>query len=427
MKNALKTFIVLILSWQVRRLKKRHPFKVVAIAGSVGKTSTKFAIASVLSTKHRVRYQTGNYNDIVTVPLVYFGQELPSLFNPVAWLKVLLNNERQIVGAFPWDVIVLELGTDGPGQISKFGSFVSADVAVVTAIAPEHMEFFGTVDAVASEELSVGLFSNRLLVNADLCDQKYLSSHMKRLAYGARQKADYYLAAVEMDKQGQKFELWRGSDRWIKARHDSISVVQLYSLAAAAAVADILSMETNEITRALQAVSAVPGRLQLLKGINGSKIIDDTYNASPEAAKSALDALYALEAPTKVALLGNMNELGEYSEQAHTEVGEHCDPNKLDVVVTLGVDANNYLAIAAEKKGCRVKRVSSPYEAAKVIKPFLHPGAVLLAKGSQNGVFAEEAVKLLLADPEDAAKLVRQSAAWLSKKDKSFKPVSPQI
>jgi len=120
-------------------------------------------------------------------------------------------------------------------------------------------------------------------------------------------------------------------------------------------------------------------------------------------------------------LLGNMNELGNYSKAAHTEVGEYCDPKQLDLVITLGPDANTYLAPAARARGCKVQTCTTPYEAGEQLQQHIKDGAVVLAKGSQNKVFAEEAVKAILADPADAEHLVRQSPAWLKKKAANFK------
>jgi UDP-N-acetylmuramoyl-tripeptide--D-alanyl-D-alanine ligase len=135
---------------------------------------------------------------------------------------------------------------------------------------------------------------------------------------------------------------------------------------------------------------------------------------------AALDVMYAAKATRRIALLGSMNEMGEYSEQAHREVGEYCDPSKLDLIVTLGKDANQYLADAARAKGCEVKTAATPYEAGELIRNQLKDGALILLKGSQNGVFAEEAVKLLLQDKDDAAKLVRQSPYWMKIKQRQF-------
>src|SRR5690606_8645396 len=135
MKKFLKSLVVSVLAWQVNRLRRKNQFKIVGVVGSVGKTSTKLAIAQTLSKSMRVRYQEGNYNDIVTVPLIYFGQVEPSLFNPIAWIKVFINNQKQIKN-FPYDVVVIELGTDYPGQITAFAKYVNLNLAVVTGIAP---------------------------------------------------------------------------------------------------------------------------------------------------------------------------------------------------------------------------------------------------------------------------------------------------
>jgi len=179
-------------------------------------------------------------------------------------------------------------------------------------------------------------------------------------------------------------------------------------------------MEDSEIQAGLNDITPAPGRLQVLNGVNDSTIIDDTYNASPEAMKAALKTLYRLNAPQKIAILGSMSELGKYSEAAHKEIGELCDPAQLDLVVTIGPDANKFLAPAASAKGCTVKTFDSPYDAGEYVRTMLKPSALILAKGSQNGVFAEEAIKQLLANALDGSRLVRQSRQWLKVKHRAF-------
>jgi UDP-N-acetylmuramoyl-tripeptide--D-alanyl-D-alanine ligase len=116
-----------------------------------------------------------------------------------------------------------------------------------------------------------------------------------------------------------------------------------------------------------------------------------------------------------------MNELGGYSQREHKMIGEHCDPRELSLVVTIGPDANKFLAPAAAGNGCEVKTFNNPYDAGEYVKPIVEPGAVILVKGSQNKVFAEEAAKILLADPKDSSKLVRQTPYWMKMKKASFK------
>jgi UDP-N-acetylmuramoyl-tripeptide--D-alanyl-D-alanine ligase len=161
--------------------------------------------------------------------------------------------------------------------------------------------------------------------------------------------------------------------------------------------------------------------MTILKGIKSSSIIDDTYNASPASVTAALDVLYNTESDQRIAILGSMNELGDYSPEAHRLVAEHCDPKKLDFVVTIGSDAREYTAPLVKKAGLSVTSFSNPKKAGEfVASKITGKTSVILAKGSQNGVFAEEALKPLLADPKDEQKLVRQSAYWMARKQPSL-------
>jgi UDP-N-acetylmuramoyl-tripeptide--D-alanyl-D-alanine ligase len=419
-KRFARSIVVSVLGWQVRRLRKKHDFKVVAVAGSIGKTSTKFAIAQVLDERFRVRFQEGNYNDLVSVPLVFFGQAMPSLLNPLAWLGVFVRNEMQIHRNFPYEVVVVEVGTDGPGQIAAFEQYLHADIAVLTSIAPEHMEFFVDLDAVALEELEIQEYSDVVLVNADLTDTRYIEQIERVETYALHNSATYKVSSFAFQPDGVKFDVQKQGKKFISTSHTGISEPHLYSLTAAISVADRLGMTAGEIIAGLEQVKPVSGRMQRLNGINNSTIIDDSYNASPEAVKAALETLYRVDAPQKIALLGNMNELGDYSKQAHIDVGSFCDPKQLDEVLTLGPDANKYLAISAANAGCKVTKFENPYDAGKHLAESITAGAVVLVKGSQNNVYAEEAIKEILADPSDANKLVRQSPDWLKEKTKNF-------
>ena len=401
MKKLAKMIVAAILGYQVRQLAKRNDFKVVGVVGSIGKTSTKLAIAQTLEAGFKVCYQDGNYNDLVSVPLVFFGESMPNLMNPLSWLSIFLRNQTKLK-SYPYDVVVLELGSDSPGQIAKFQKYLKLEIGVVTAITPEHMAFFGTLDDVAKEELAITGFSSQILANADLCPKQYLVGKQDLLTYAIKEKADYGPAQIGSFAKNK-------------------SGAETYSLLAAAAAALKLGLTHDQTAAGLAKVKAVPGRLQTLHGINGSLIIDDTYNSSPAAVKLALDYLYGFEASRKIAVLGSMNELGHMTEQAHQDIGWYCDPKKLDFVLTIGADANKYLATVAEANGCKVQTFDSPYAAGEYLKSMLQKGDVVLVKGSQNGVFAEETVKLILADPKDSDRLVRQSANWLKTKRKAFK------
>lgn len=420
MKRLMKQLVVAVLGWQVRRLQRKDgDFQTIGVVGSYGKTSSKMAIAELLETELHVRYQKGNYNDTSTVPLVFFGQTLPSLFNPLAWLIIFIKNEmvlRQEV--FPFDVVIVELGIDGPGQMEEFGKFLRLDWVLVAALGPEHMEQFDDLAQVAEEELKVQDFADRIVVNKDLCDKELLGS----LSKPYEEYSLEYARTLPLNS-------WRirvGDEDPIRLEQAVLSKARLYSLSNAVVMGLKMGMSEQKIKQNLGKIKAVPGRMNTLDGKKGSVIIDDTYNASPEATILALETLYSYPAKQRIALLGNMNELGKFSEELHRQIGHACEPGKLDLVVTLGEDANKYLADQAEKAGCKVERAETPYQAAAIIEKILKPDAVVLAKGSQNGVFAEEAVKLLLAEPNDDRYLVRQSPSWLAKKERAF-GVAPHL
>ncbi len=420
MKKFAKKIVVSVLGWQVRRLGRKNHFKIVGVAGSIGKTSTKFAIARVLSTGKKVRFQEGNYNDLVSVPLIFFGHGLPGLLNVASWLKIFINNEKQLRRPYPFDVVVVEVGTDGPGQISEFGRYLKLDYAVVTAVTPEHMEFFADLDAVAQEELAVAAYADKLIANADLCDLKYLKS-LPVITYGTAEASDYRLVDVAFKNSEGAFTLKNQQSQFeLDAKMQAVSLAEIYSAASAAVIGEQLGLTQEQIKEGIKSLQPVAGRMQRLKGLKDSLIIDETYNASPVAVKAALDSLYAMSAPQKIAILGNMNELGGLSEEAHREIGNYCEPKQLDLVVTIGPDANMFTAKEAKTKGCTVATFDSPYAAGEFVKNRLKKGAVVLAKGSQNGVFAEEAVKVLLQNREDEKLLVRQTPEWMKQKAKNL-------
>jgi UDP-N-acetylmuramoyl-tripeptide--D-alanyl-D-alanine ligase len=416
-----KAILTALLSAQVVRLRKRRRFKVVAVAGSVGKTSTKIAIARMLGATRQVQWQEGNYNDPVTVPLIFFGHNEPAIFNVFAWARILLANERMIARPYPYQFVVAELGTDTPGTIEQF-AYLRPDLVVVTAVTAEHMEYFGDLDGVAREELAVFAYGKRVLVNMDDTPAQYLEGK-HYTTYGLSPKATYYAGGRKhTGLSGQKLTFYLGKTFSVATQIKLLGDQGAKVAVAAVAAADLLGFSKPDIEAGIGTLAAFAGRMQVLPGIKNSTLIDDTYNASPVAAKAALDVLYAGKAPQRIAILGSMNELGDYSPEAHTEVGTYCNPAKLDLVVTIGPDARQYLAPAAVAQGCTVKTFLSPHEAGRFVRGKLAEGAVVLAKGSQNRVFAEEALKELLADPADARQLVRQSKYWRAVKAKQFKP-----
>jgi UDP-N-acetylmuramoyl-tripeptide--D-alanyl-D-alanine ligase len=168
-----KKFVLRRLQKYVQKYFQKHPeVKLVVVTGSVGKTSTKRAIATIASQKLRVRMEAGNYNTEYSAPLGILGIEYPGRIKSVlAWLSVFRAARRRIRQVTDVDVIVQELGADHPGDIKAFGEYLRPDIVVVTGVTPEHMEYFGNLDKVAEEELAAANFSALALINRDEIDE----------------------------------------------------------------------------------------------------------------------------------------------------------------------------------------------------------------------------------------------------------------
>lgn len=422
MKSHFRTLIARVLEWQVRRLIRNHRLKVVAVTGSVGKTTTKLAIASVLHQRYKVLAHPGNYNSEIGLPLSIFELEVPdTLTNPLSWLAILYRIDSQIMPKYPYDALVLEMGADQPGDIRKFMRYITPDIGVVTAIAPAHVEQFGSIDAIADEKMSLAVGSHSVLLNAE--DDRVMEEASKLgvpiQTYGVEKGGVHF----ENIKRGENLtfnaDLHLNNDV-VKIKTNFIGRHSLSALAAAGAVGEELGASPSMIQDGLESLHPSAGRMQVLEGANGSTVIDDTYNSSPRSTVAALEALMELPG-RRIAIMGSMNELGAQAEDGHREVGRVA--SKVDLLLTIGDQANRYLVAGAAEAGLATKLIhqfSSPYDAGGWLKEQLKKGDVVLAKGSQNGVFAEEAVAEILAREEDRDKLVRQSDKWKRKKHEQF-------
>lgn len=421
----MKEYIQKKLENYVKKYFLNHPeIKLVVVAGSVGKTSTKVAIATVLSEKFRVRVHEGNHNTNLSAPLAILGIEYPEDIRSIKhWHQVFAKARLRIKSPSDVDVIVQEIGTDRIGQIPQFGTYLSPDIAVVTAVSPEHMEYFGNMENVAQEELSVTNFSKLTIINRDDVSgeySKYLTNSMIS-TYGTSASAEYHYISNKYSFQiGHEGVFVAPEWEQFPANIHVLGEYTMRPAIAAGAVAIKLGMGPQDIARGMEKVHSLPGRMSVLRGIDKSVIIDDTYNSSPLAVESALLTLYQLSVPQRIAVLGSMNELGGSSPAAHQMIGEMCDPNQLAWVVTVGDEANKYLAPAAKARGCQVKCFNSAIEAGGFVRGVVEEGAVMLFKGSEGGIFLEEAVKIVLHSTVEESVLVRQSPEWIERKDKFF-------
>jgi UDP-N-acetylmuramoyl-tripeptide--D-alanyl-D-alanine ligase len=421
-----KSFIQKRLENYVSQYFKKHPeVKLVAVAGSVGKTSTKTAIATVLSKKFRVRMENNNHNTHMSAPLGILGIEYPeNIHSVMAWLRVFRQASKRVNQPADVDVIVQELGSDRIGEIAHFGTYLRPTIGVVTAVTPEHMEFFSTIENVAKEELALANFSELAIINRDDIEGRFADflTNQNIDTYGTTAAAEYRIEVKDFDP-AHGYQAWLVLSGFAETYSADIRVIGEHSLrpiSGAAAVAAKLGMGPHEIVEGVEDIMPVPGRMNLLRGTKNSMLIDDTYNSSPAPAAAALQTLYSIQAPQRIAILGSMNELGETSAKEHETLGNLCDPTLLAWVVTIGDEAENYLAPAAKGRGCQVKTFKTAIDAGAFVHSILEEGAVVLAKGSEGKIYAEEAVKLLLHSTHDDHQLVRQSPNWMARKNEFF-------
>jgi UDP-N-acetylmuramoyl-tripeptide--D-alanyl-D-alanine ligase len=423
--SMLKKYIQKKLEKYVVKYFKAHPeVKLIVVAGSVGKTSTKRAIATLLSQRFRVALHEGNHNTHLSAPLAILGIEYPGNVKSIgSWLSVFRAAKQRIKEPTGVDVIIQEIGADRPGDIAHFGAYLRPYMAVITGVTPEHMEFFQTMEAVAREELAAADFSELAVINRDDIDGSYaaLMTNANLTTYGTTGAAEYRFEQQDFTIENGYTGMVIGPE-FSEPLPVSVKLVGEHSLRpamGAVAVAVKLGLSPAEISQGLSQLRAVPGRMNVLRGIDETIIIDDSYNSSPLAASSALQALYGLQVPQRIAILGSMNELGTSSQQEHEKLGALCDPTLLAWVITIGDDAEKYLAPAARARGCQTKSFKSAIDAGAFARSVVGAGAAVLVKGSQGNVYAEEAVKILCVSSEDH-ELVRQSAEWMKTKDKFF-------
>ncbi len=415
------------LEQYVKQYTAKHPqVKLVVVSGSVGKTSTKRALGTILSQRFRVRMDDNNHNTEMSAPLGILGVGYPAKVHSLfAWLAVFKAAKNRINSQDDVDIIVQELGTDHIGDIASFGRYLKPDYAMVTAVTPEHMEFFETLDNVAKEELGVSDYSNYTFINSDDVSSAYadFATNPNFTTYGVSEMAEYRLE-IEDFNANDGYSCTVYAPVFPQPFSVSVKLLGEHSLrpvAGAIGIAGALGMTPDEIAKGVAAIRAVPGRMNMLAGLDNTVVIDDSYNSSPAAAVAALRTLYTAfaGAPQRIALLGDMRELGKSSQAEHEALAMACDPSLLAWVVTVGPETEKYLAPVAKQRGCQVKSFRNAIKAAEFVRSVTEPGAAILVKGSQNTIYLEEAVKNLCLMSE-GVNLVRQSPEWMAKKQAFF-------
>jgi len=336
--------------------------KVIAITGSNGKTSTKDFAASVLARRFRVTKTEGNFNNHVGLP-------------------------RTILEATSKDEIaVWEIGMNHPGEIAALSKIAMPDAAIITNIGVAHIEFMGSREAIATEKGALAQAiepHGTVILNADDSFSEGIAARTRaKVVFAGTTGGTVRAIEIRQSAEGSEFTIVEGAHRCraqlpVAGSH----MVQNALLAVAAGRAFGLSIE--ECAAGLASAPLTKARLQI-KEIGGVQFLDDSYNANPDSMKAALRTLVELDAEGKrIAVLGEMRELGAESERGHREVGETAATLGVDHLITIG-DAAKLIAEGARTAGLdKVSSARSTDEAAKLLGEIAEPGDLVLIKGSR--------------------------------------------
>ena len=415
-RQKIRKLFHLLLKITASRVIKRYRPVVVGVTGSVGKTTAKEAIFSVLSRKFWVRKNEENYNNEVGVPLAVLGVKPISPQNKKGdFLLSLLKSAWLAYGwpeqAYP-RLLILELAADRPGDIEYLSKIINPKIGVVTAVGdvPVHVEFYASPEAVAKEKskLVAALPPDGLAVlNYDdqaVLDMKEKTS-AKKITFGFSNSADLwasdtsYFAAEEslsdgvanQNIGGLSFKINSGSTFVPMRANNLVAIHQIYGILAAAAVGLHFGMNLVDISGAIENIDLPHRRMNLLRGVKNSVVIDDTYNASPLSTHAALDTLrdFTKARQTigkngrRIAVLGDMRELGKYEANAHRAIG-NLAAERCDILVTVG-GAGKLIADSAGNQMPKENIISfDTSEEAKIrVQEIIREGDVVLVKGSR--------------------------------------------
>ena len=366
-----KNTLFALQDWS-RHYKNKFNTVNICVTGSNGKTTTKEIIAHILSQKSPLLKTSGNYNNEIGIPLTLLQ----------------LNKSHKL--------LVAEMGMRGLGEINALTNFITPDLAVVTNIGEAHIGLLGSKDNIfkAKSELLQSLEKDGIaIINRD---DPYFSKTLeivknkKVYTFGVENMSDIMACNVRLvSNKGMRFTLVIQNDIRKEIYFPLLGRHNIYNALAATAVAFALGTELDLIERGLSSFKQLDLHMQLSNFYQGIKILNDSYNASPLSVKSALETLIEVaQNNRKIAILGDMLELGEKSDFYHQEIGEKVAKLSIDILITVG-SGGKIIAQSSKEKGMTEERVFSfekneKINLAKKLLSLTKPGDFILLKGSRE-------------------------------------------
>lgn len=346
--------------------RQKFKFTAIAIAGSNGKTSTKELIAAVLRQKQNVVWSDASFNNDIGVPLTL--------------LKI---ESGHSAGVF-------EVGTNHPGELAPLVGMIQPKIGVITSIGREHLEFFGNLEGVIQEEgmlaeaLPVG---GTLFMNGDTAGVKELASRTRArvVRVGAGPWNDWKVSGVEMTPLGMSFQL-DGPKAELSGTYRTriLGMHQAVNAGFAAALGEELGLGRAEIQRGLDSCTGAKSRLQL-KSVDDFTLLDDSYNANVDSMHAALRTLQAFPCSgRRVAVLGDMAELGSSADEAHREVGRTVAELGIDLLVAVGKRSHLIVEAAQAGRLAEARAFEEITPAVSALTKAVRPRDVVLVKASRS-------------------------------------------
>lgn len=419
MKKALQFILRLI----TKIIIKRYNPVVVSVTGTVGKTSTKESIHDAFSGFYRIRKSEGNLNTDIGAPLVFWGIKEPGN-NIKEWIFILLKGFWTIIKKdknYP-EIIIVELAADRPGDIEYLASFINSQIGIITMIGevPVHVEFYKNIDQVVEEKKKIIKSINEngfLIFNFD--DPKIanlkkdkLSKKINKISFGFKKESDILIKNFECNfPEGSSVVINYKDEDFSLFLSGCIGDSFAYIAASVFATGIGLGIEAKRIPEMIEKIRPTKGRLFIVKGKNDSTILDGSYNSSPASMRAGLLALKNSKGKRKIAVIGDMLEIGKYSQDEHKKIGKEAIL-LCDYVFFIGKKSKDAYDTVFKKKEGFVFWFENSEKAIPSIKKILSSGDVILVKGSQ-GIRTEKIVYAIMRDPERAEDiLVRQESKW---------------
>ena len=346
-----------------------YDIPVVAITGSVGKTSTKDVIAEVMAQKFNVQKTQGNKNNRLGVPLTIMS----------------LRNH---------DALVIEMGMNHLGEIHELTNIAKPTLSVISNIGTSHIGNLGSRENILKAKLEIldGMTNKKVIINNDndmLHKWNLEDETAEKITFGVHEKSKYVASKIKMTEKSNEFCVELNSNEYEFTTQKPGEVFILNALSAIA-VGMEYDIPIDKIQRAIANAEITKNRLDIEK-VNDILLIKDYYNASFESIKPSLEYLANLDRGRKIAVLGDIKEVGSFSKEIHEKVGKEVAKNKIDMLVTVGEEAKNIAKMAVEE-GMNAKNVYScdlNEQAIKILNNMLVQGDTVLLKASNSMKFGE--------------------------------------